>query len=321
VSAGVADEEPARRRRGADGEGEDWSRTSIVPPQSIAGRALTLVIAIMTFLASLTVGAVAVIDDAARAWASDIGREVTIEIRPIEGVDTAAEVRRAVALAQEFSGVGAVRALSDTETRRLLEPWLGSGVDLDALPVPRLVVVEVDDPAAVDLSAMREEIDGAVRGASLDDHVAWIDRLRAMAEAMVIGGGGILALVLVALVLSIVFATRAAMAGNSDVIGVLHFVGAEPGFIAREFQRHFLMLGVRGGLIGGGLALLCFVVVALLTRGSAGLPGADQLSAFVGGVAVGPAGYAGVVVLIFCVAILTAATSRWAVHRALNEIE
>lgn len=304
-----------------DGGGDPWGTATIVPPQTIAGRALTLVIAIMTFLASLTLGAVTLIDDAARAWTSDIGRELTIEVRPIDGVDLAGEIAKATALAQEFQGVGRVHALTDAETRRLLEPWLGSGIDLDALPVPRLVVVEIDDPLAIDVGALREAVAADVRGGSLDDHAAWIDRLRAMAGAMVVGGAGIFVLVLVALVLSVVFATRAAMAGNSDIIGVLHFVGAESGFIAREFQRHFLLLGIKGGLIGGSLALACFVIAALLTRQSAGMPGADQITAFVGGLRVGPLGYAAVLVLVFAVALLTAATSRWAVHRSLAEID
>ncbi|ODN72653.1 cell division protein FtsX [Methylobrevis pamukkalensis] len=321
-----ADSAAPRTHRPADDpvvrdDADHWSGASIVPSQSIAGRALTLVIAIMTFLASLTAGAVTVIDDAARSWASDIGREVTIEIRPIDGVDIDAEIRRAVALAQEFSGVGRVHALSDDETRRLLEPWLGAGLDLDALPVPRLVIVEIADPALLDLAEMDREVGETIRGASLDDHAAWVDRLRAMAGAMVVGGVTILVLVLVALVLSVVFATRAAMAGNSDIIGVLHFVGAEAGFIAREFQRHFLMLGIRGGAIGGGLAIAVFALAGWLTQGTAGIPGADQLTAFIGGVSIPPFGYGAVLVLIFAVAILTAATSRFAVHGALAEIE
>jgi cell division transport system permease protein len=38
------------------------------------------------------------------------------------------EIDKAVALAQEFSGIGDVRALSDAETKALLEPWLGDGL-------------------------------------------------------------------------------------------------------------------------------------------------------------------------------------------------
>lgn len=111
---------------------------AIVPPQSVAGRALTLVVAIMSFLACLTVGAVSIVWDAADAWQNDLVREVTIQIRPADGVDMIREIDKAVALAQEFAGVGAVRALSDEETKALLQPWLGEGLELAGLPFPGL---------------------------------------------------------------------------------------------------------------------------------------------------------------------------------------
>lgn len=300
---------------------ESRATTPIVPPQSIAGRALILVIAIMTFLAGLTVGAVTLVDGAARAWQSDIGREVTIEVRPLDGVRQDGEIDKAVALAQEFPGVGGARALSDEETRRLLEPWLGTGVDLGALPVPRLVVVTIDDPGAFAVGDLADTVRRQIRGGSVDDHAAWIDRLRAMARSMVIAGLVVLALVLVALVLSVVFATRAAMAGNRHIIEVLHFCGAEDRFIAGEFQHHFLLLGVKGGAIGGGLAVAVFAAVGVLFRESSGLPGADQLAMLAGGLDVGWTGYAGVLALVAAVAVLTAATSRFAVHRSLAAIE
>ncbi|WP_083656534.1 cell division protein FtsX [Mongoliimonas terrestris] len=297
------------------------SQTSIVPPQTIAGRALTLVIAIMTFLASLTIGAVTMVNDAAEAWQSDIGREVTIEVRPQDGVALAGELSKAAALAAEFPGVGGARALSDEETRRLLEPWLGAGIDLSALPVPRLVVVTVSDPGAFRVTELSAAVEREIRGGSVDDHAAWVDRLRAMAASMVAVGVGVLVLVLIAMVLSVVFATRAAMAGNRQIIEVLHFCGAEHRFIAGEFQRHFLLLGAKGAAIGGVLALAIFALLGLFVRQSTGLPGADQFDTLLGGFAMGPVGYGAVLLLGIAVAVLTAVTSRMAVHRSLATIE
>lgn len=296
-------------------------QTPIVPPQTIAGRALMAVIAIMTFLASLTIGGVTLIRDAAETWQSDIGREVTIEVRRMEGVDLSAELVKATALAQEFPGVGGARALSEAETRQLLEPWLGSGVDLDALPVPRLVVVTISDPAAFRIADLSQAVAGQVRGGSVDDHAAWVDRLRAMAGSMVAMGLGVLVLVLVALVLSVVFATRAAMAGNRQIIEVLHFCGAEDSFIAREFQHHFLLLGIKGGTIGGGLGILLFAGLGIAFAPSSGLPGADQLDGLFGGVALSLAGYLAIAGLVVGVTGLTGVTSRFAVRRSLATIE
>src|SRR5829696_2272560 len=68
------------------------AEASIVPADSISGRALLAVIAIMTFLAALTLGAVVLVRTAAGDWQSSIAREVTIQVRPGQGRDLEAEV-------------------------------------------------------------------------------------------------------------------------------------------------------------------------------------------------------------------------------------
>lgn len=293
----------------------------IVPPQSVAGRALTLVVAIMSFLACLTVGAVSIVWEAADAWQNDLVREITIQVRPIEGVDLIQEIDKAVALTQEFSGVGNVHVLSDEETRSLLEPWLGEGLDLETLPVPRLIQIQVEDPTELDLLQLRAALSDSVLGASIDDHSVWTSRLSAMAGAVVIGGFGILALVMASMILSVVFATQAAMAGNKDVISVLHFVGAEDAFIAREFQRHFLVLGLMGGVSGGLCAIIGFIFLDVFTRETTGYAGSDQLSALFGSVSVSVPGYLGVIGVVFVVAVLTALTSGLAVRAHLAKAD
>jgi cell division transport system permease protein len=304
-----------------EGEREDHGQPSpIVPPQSIAGRTLTLVIAIMTFLASLTIGAVSAVDEAAEAWLSDIGREVTIEVRRQAGADLEEQIARAVALAQEFPGVGGARAITDEETRSLLEPWLGAGVDLAALPVPRLVVVTIDDPATFDVAGLSAAVARDITGGTLDDHEAWVDRLAAAARSMVGGGLAVLVLVLVAMALSVVFATRAAMAGNRHIIEVLHFCGAEDRFIAAEFQRHFLLLGVRGGAIGGLLAMAVFIGLDLFFGGG-GMGSTGQLDSLLGEFQLGWTAYVAVAALVVAVAALTALTSRLAVRQSLAAVE
>src|SRR5215469_11384099 len=69
--------------------------TPIVPASNIAGRALVAVVAIMTFLASVTAGAVMIVRAAANDWQSEVAREVTIQVRPLSGRDFDADVGRA----------------------------------------------------------------------------------------------------------------------------------------------------------------------------------------------------------------------------------
>src|SRR5207248_10354083 len=234
--------------------------TPIVPRATISGRALVAVVAIMTFLASLTTGAAVLVRSAANEWQADVAREVSIQIRPEAGRDIEADIARAAAIARGTPGVAEVRPYSKDETTRLLEPWLGSGMQLDQLPVPRLIVVRIASGAAPDLTQLRQALAQAIPDASLDDHRGFVARMQAMSNALVVAGIGVLVLVFVATVLSATFATHAAIAANRPVIEVLHLIGAKDKFIAGHFERHFLRLGLQGGLIGGGAGLALFVL-------------------------------------------------------------
>ncbi|MDA4630929.1 hypothetical protein NZA98_07340, partial [Escherichia coli] len=52
----------------------------IVPAGNVVGHALMIVIAIMTFLACLTIGAVSLVQSTAATWQSQISTEATIQI-------------------------------------------------------------------------------------------------------------------------------------------------------------------------------------------------------------------------------------------------
>ncbi|MEF2071380.1 cell division protein FtsX [Consotaella aegiceratis] len=293
----------------------------IVPPANVAGRALMTVIGIMTFLASLTLGAVTLVADTAAEWQSQISREMTVQILPEEGLDMASALTQVQTILLATPGVSNASVLDDGATSRLLEPWLGDDLDLDELPVPRLVVVSIDEDAPPDFAALKAQIEAAVPQASLDDHRAWVSRLVAMAHATVLVGLSILALVLTATVLTVVFATRGAMSGNRHVVEVLHFVGARSSFIAGEFQRHFLRLGLVGALIGGATTLVLFAVMGRWTANNQATPEADQISALFGSFSIGWRGYVGVIVVAATVAGLTALTSRITVMRQLALID
>lgn len=302
------------------GEATPRFESAIVPRNSIAGRSLVAVVAIMAFLASLTTGAVLLIHNSAGEWQSEVAREVTIQVRPVSGQDIEAAVTRAAALARGISGVADVRALSKDESEKLLEPWLGSGLTLDRLPVPRMIIVTLSDTRA-DLASLRRVLASEVPAAGLDDHRGWIERMRAMANSAVIGGIVILALMIAATVLSVSFATRGAIATNRPVIEVLHFVGAKNSFIAGHFQRHFLLLGFQGGVIGGGAAIALFLLASLLGRWFGGSAAADQSASLFGSFSIGIEGYVAVLLQIVLIALVAAFASRHTVNRTLEAID
>ena len=296
-------------------------QSPIVPRASIAGRALVAVVAIMTFLASVTTGAVLLISASASEWQSDIGSEVTIQVRPQSGRNLDRDVASVVEAMRNQPGIVDTRPFTKEESSALLEPWLGSGLSLDDLPVPRVIVARVSPGTTLDLTGLRRTLILVAPSASVDDHRAWIERMRSMSGATVIFGFGILALVIIATIISVSFATRGAMAANRPIVEVLHFVGAGDRFIADRFFRHFLLLGLEGGVIGGGAAMLGFGFSESIAGWFSGTPVGDQFAALLGTFSLRPSGYLVLAVQAVMIAAITAWASRRTLFATLDDIE
>ncbi|MBQ8104483.1 MAG: ABC transporter permease [Afipia sp.] len=293
----------------------------IVPRGSISGRALIAVVAIMTYLASMTTGAVLLVRASAAEWQSDVSSELTIQLRPSPGRDIERDVRSVTEAVRAQPGILEVRPFSKAESARLLEPWLGTGLSLDDLPVPRVIVVRVAPGSTPDLVTLRRSIAQAAASATIDDHRAWIERMRSMTGAIVLAGTGILILVIVATVISVSFATRGAMAANRPIVEVLQFVGAQDRYIANRFLRHFLRLGLEGGLIGGLAAMLTFGFSESIASWFSGTPVGDQFAALLGTFALPASGYLALAAQTLMIAAVTAWASRRTLFATLEEID
>src|SRR4030043_90616 len=116
----------------------------IVPSASIAGNALTVVIAIMSFLACLTAGAVYMVNQSANAWVNDIASEITVELDPINTADIEKKMTLVSLFLAKQKGVTKVKPLTAEDSAKLLEPWLGQTSALAALPIPRLIAGAID---------------------------------------------------------------------------------------------------------------------------------------------------------------------------------
>jgi cell division transport system permease protein len=192
---------------------------------------------------------------------------------------------------------------------------------LDELPVPRMIVARVSPGSTIDLVDLKQRVAQAVPTASVDDHRAWIERMRSMTGATVFAGLAILALVIIATIISVSFATRGAMAANRPIVEVLHFVGAGDRYIANRFLRHFLRLGLEGGAIGGGVAMLVFGLAEQVSGWFSGTPVGDQFAALLGTFSLRPLGYLALGAQALLIALITAWSSRRTLLATLEDIE
>ncbi len=306
---------PAREQKAT----RDQAKTPIVPAGSVTGRSLTLVISIMCFLACLTAGAVYLINQSASAWLKDIASEVTIQVESRENADMEKSLREVVAFVAKQPGIATAKALSVETSTGLLEPWLGQSDALKSLPVPRLVAIEIDRASPPKLDELRATLTKQFKGVTLDDHRQWQQQIRTVTRSFALGGLAILALVAAATTAIIISATRSALASNREIVEVLHFVGATDRFIAREFEKHFLRLGIRAGLVGAGSAMLVFLLMptAMQFLGGGSVTAAE-LHRLIGAGGLDAAGFIVLGIVVVVIAILCTMTSRLGVFRILN---
>ncbi|WP_455476941.1 cell division protein FtsX [Bartonella sp. B41] len=295
--------------------------TAIIPSDSISRQALITAIFIMTFLSSLTLIGVDLVQRAANNWGNQISHEATIQIRPIENIDTEKALNDAVKLVKTFRGIQNAKIVDKKDTEKLLEPWLGTGLDLNELPIPRLIIVTLKEGEKINFRAIDNAIKTQIPGGRFDDHRVWVNRFSTMARTTVFIGAAILALVLSSLTLTIIFATRNALAENAHIINVLYFLGTEILFIARQFDLHFLKTALRGALYGSAASAFLFWAFSFWINYNLTKTEISQVTSLFGHFSVSLIPYGKIIVLILFVIFLTILTNRITILIQLKKID
>ncbi|MBX2806357.1 MAG: ABC transporter permease [Hyphomicrobiales bacterium] len=294
-------------------------KAPIVPPGSVTGRALIWVIAIMGFLFSLTAGAVYMIDDSRRAWLSDVSSEITVEVKP-EG--TRQEVDNLARQITDFltgqNSVRDVQLLTEEQSAELIEPWLGQISAIAELPIPRLIAVQLDVNDPPDITSLRAVLRNKFPTAALDDHRAWQQQIRRVTGSLALAGIAVMLLMAAATVGIIVSAARSAIASNKEIVEVLNFVGAEEKFIARQFELHFLKVGIKAGVVGAVGAGLVFFTLPIITDILSGAATDTEIRRLIGTGRMDMFGYFSLLLVVVIIAAICSLTSRYGVRRILN---
>jgi len=292
----------------------------IVPPGSVTGQSLTLVIAIMAFLSALTAGGVYVVFNAANVWTNKIAAEITVQVQQRPGDASDEKTAEVARFLSDQNGIKRVTPFTREQSLKLVEPWIGKSEVLKAFAIPRLIAVEIDRDNLPDISTLKKVLEAKYPGALLDDHGHWRNEIRRLTRLLELGGIGMLFLMATATAAVIVAAATSALASNREIVSVLNFVGAEEKFIARQFESHFLKVGIKAGIVGAGLAAIVFLCLPYLTEGvSSSVTSEAEIRRLVGAGTLDLGGYIVLLFVVIVVAAICKMTSRYGVRRILNQ--
>lgn len=280
----------------------------VVPPSGPTAWLTIFTAGAMTFLCVFALALSLASGRLATRWSEALAKTATIRLSaPAEQVQIQTDA--ILATLAVTPGIASYRQIDDAETKKLLEPWFGPGLPVEALPIPRLIeVVEADPP--YDAEGLKQRLTAEAPGAVLDDHTRW---RRPLAEAASrIRLLGVLSIVLIGATMAamITLAARAALATNAEVIRVLRLVGAKDSYIARAFVRRFTLRTLTGAAVGAAAGLV----------GVAALPAADAAGGFLTGLGFSGAGWLWPFALPPLAAIVAFLATRRAAFQKLREL-
>lgn len=223
-------------------------------------RFLPWIIGLMVFLAALALAFALGLGGAISRWEQSHGSALTVELPAAVARGTDGRIAAVQAVLSEMPGVVDAVLIDRAEALKLLQPWLGENFDGADLPLPVLIDVRLDPNAAIDLDAVRAALVASVPEARIDSRKGWLAPLIETAATVRTLAFGIVGLIGLVASVTVVFTTTTGLAVHQDAIELLHLTGAQDDFIAQQFQRQALILGLAGGLVGlacaGGLYLL-----------------------------------------------------------------
>lgn len=280
----------------------------VVPPSGPTVWLTSFTAGAMTFLCVFALALSLASGRLANRWSEALARTATIRLSaPTEQVQLQTDA--VLALLATTPGIASFRAINEAEARKLLEPWFGPDLPVEALPIPRLFEVVEAEPG-YDAEGLRQRLAAEAPGALLDDHTRW---RRPLAEAAGrIRLLGVLSIVLIGVTMAamITLAARAALAANAEVIRVLRLVGAKDSYIARAFVRRFTLRTLLGATVGAAAGL----------AGVAALPAADAAGGFLTGLGFAGTGWLWPLVLPPLAAIVAFLATRRAAFQKLKEL-
>ena len=291
-----------------------FSRRSDLPlDRDDHSRLLRWLNAFMVFQAVLAMTAVLVLNATAGRWDHGVRGTLTVQIARVDADDdNTKRLQQTLNVLAVTPEIDRYEVIDDAQLLRLLEPWLGHYVEVGALPLPQLIDVALKAKTDLDLRALSNRIAAQVPGTSIDDHEIWLERLVRLIEMIEGVAAAVLIFVGLATVGTVVFTTRTGLAIHKEAIEVLHLIGAQDSYIARQFAGRAMALGLRGGIMGLALAIPTVLGVGYLAQPIEG--------ALVPQLGLEPAHWGTLAVLPVAAAVIAMLTARLTVMRTLGRI-
>ena len=229
---------------------------------------LRVTVAVSVFLFAITLAGVLGINSMFNNSKQQVVSNFTVQVLPLPNVDeTRKDLLNIVSFLEKYPDVEQVTVLSDAELQTLLKPWLGANVDVEMLPIPKLLDVKIRNGKNFDYRELTVRLSEVSAQASINDHNLWLSRLLKFVNSLKMLAVTVLILVAGGCVASIVFAAKTGLNVHRDIIAILHTMGATDEYIALNYVKQISQMSTLAGILGTVLSVPAILVIGHMAEG------------------------------------------------------
>lgn len=247
------------------------SADQIVPPKGNSTWLTTLASGAMAFIAVVALTLSLAVGRLADYWSLDLARTATVQI-VAEGDDLTAQTDAALRVLRTSPGVASAEIIDRDRQLALLEPWLGTNLPAETLPIPAMIDVRYDADGP-ELDSLKLRLASEAPDAVFDDHSAWRAPIQKAAQRLRFLVWVSLLLTGIITIIIVVLSALNALAVNQTIIRTLRLLGARDSYIARAFVRRITLRSTFGAVLGMVLAYLAMALFPLQSDGGGVLAG------------------------------------------------
>lgn len=234
---------------------------------------LQIMVAIAVFLFAVTLSGVLSINAMLQNWNNSILGSLTVQIMPSTNTnsekalaETIAHQNKALDLLRSLNFVEQAQPLTDKQLEQLIQPWLGDGIEIQNLPIPRIIDVKIKKNAEVDFIDLANKLAQVTPMASVDNHKLWLNKLIRFADGIKILALSVLALVIMITSGAIFYTTQTSLGLHKYTIEILHLMGAKDTYVAQQYAKKSAICALQGGCIGLAIAIPTIFAIASLAH-------------------------------------------------------
>ncbi len=230
---------------------------------------LTMLTALMAFIASLILIGFLLSQKVLKRWDIDLSTNITVQIIPDfkSAQDSTKNLeyrsQKTAKLLTDKSYLGDVQIISNTQAKQMLEPWLGSNWQIGDVPMPTLIAARIVDPSNFNINNLSDELNSKIGNVVVENHYNRLSQVRTMAKALGTSLWLVIFLVGLGVGLAVVYSTKASLDINHNILEILSNVGALENYIALLFAKKILISSILGGILG---AIACIPAFMLLNK-------------------------------------------------------